>query len=160
MVALLSSSEITGCRVKPGVGVRREVAEKEAAETGSDGAVPVEDEEGPEIAAADDCERWRRERSAGLLRRSWLLDERWPGVWDRGIGGGLSWTSSASYSSEGGGRVSDGNTGAILCERTTLMFCGDSGALSCPGALAWSAIVGSNDHVPNIDKGEATWTSA
>jgi hypothetical protein len=77
-----------------GVGCLVEAAEKEAAERGSDGVIPAE-EEADVIAAPDDCERWRRVRSAGLLRRSWLLDERWPGVCDRGTGGALSWISAS-----------------------------------------------------------------
>lgn len=47
--------------------------------------------------------------------------------------------------------MSVGDTWAIFCERTTLMFCGDCGGRSRPPALAWSAIEGSNDHFPNID---------
>ncbi|KAH6853625.1 hypothetical protein B0I37DRAFT_359808 [Chaetomium sp. MPI-CAGE-AT-0009] len=129
-----SFSAMAGGRFMVGVGCFVEAAEKEAAERGSDGVIPAE-EEGV-IAAVDDCERWRRVRSAGLLRRSWLLEERWPGVCDRGgMGGALSW-ASASYSSEGGGRESVGDTGAILCERTTLMFCGACGSPSRPSALA------------------------
>ena len=49
-----------------------------------------------------------------------------------------------------------GDTGAILCERMILMFCGDCGCLSRPAALAWSGIVRSNDHVPNIDNRDAS----
>ena len=119
--------------------------EKEAAGAGTesdgDGAIPAEEAEEGVIAAADDCERWRMAMSAGLLRRSWLLDERWPGVCDRGSGGARSWASPVALSSsEGGGRVSVGDTGAIFCERTTLMFCGGGGSLSRAAPLAWSAI--------------------
>jgi hypothetical protein len=49
-----------------------------------------------------------------------------------------------------------GDTGAILCERMILMFCGDCGCLSRPAALAWSAIVWSNDHFPNIGNRDAS----
>jgi hypothetical protein len=47
----------------------------------------------------------------------------------------------------------------IFCDRTTFDLCGDGGggALSRPppavAALAWSAIVGSNDHFSNIKSG-------
>lgn len=44
-------------------------------------------------AAADseleDCDRWRIDSSEGLRLRSWLLDDRWPGVWLRTGGMGL-----------------------------------------------------------------------
>ena len=50
--------------------------------------------------AAADWDRWRRLSSALLLlllwRRSWLLEERWPGVCERGIGGARSWASLTS----------------------------------------------------------------
>ena len=49
--------------------------------------------------------------------------------------------------------------GAIRCERTTLLLDGDDGARSRPTppgppplALAWSAIVGSYDHVSDVQK--------
>jgi len=49
--------------------------------------------------------------------------------------------------------------GAIRCERTTLLLDGDDGARSRPTppgppplALAWSAIVGSYDHVSDVNK--------
>ena len=63
-----SFSAMAGGRFIVGVGCLVEAAEKEAAERGSDGVIPA-DETGV-IAVADDCERWRRVRSAGLLRRS------------------------------------------------------------------------------------------
>ena len=60
VIAASSSSAMIGCRVKVGVGVfvvvEVEVAEKEAAEVGSEGGSAPDDEEGV-IAAADDCER-------------------------------------------------------------------------------------------------------
>lgn len=37
------------------------------------------------VTATEDCDRCRMDSSDGLRRRSWLLDERWPGVWLRGI---------------------------------------------------------------------------
>lgn len=36
---------------------------------------------------ADDWDRWRMDSSDALRRRSWLLDEWWPGVWLRIMGG-------------------------------------------------------------------------
>jgi hypothetical protein len=87
-----------GCRAKVemGVGVFVEEAEKEA-DGGlvREGVMPDDEEEGVP-AAAEDCARWRTTRSAGLLRRSWLLDERWPGVCDRGIRGARSGSSETS----------------------------------------------------------------
>jgi hypothetical protein len=142
-------SAMLGCRVEVGVGVFVEDTEKEAAGVDSSEVTP-DDEEGV-IVAAEDCERWRMAMSAGLLRRSWLLEERWPGVCDRGIRGVRSCASAASWSSEGGGRGLVGDTWAIFCERTTLMFCGDCGGLSRPAALPWSAMVRSNGHVLNTD---------
>jgi hypothetical protein len=142
-------SAMLGCRVEVGVGVFVEAAGKEAAGAVSDDVRP--DEEDGVIEAAEDCERWRMAMSAGLLRRSWLLDERWPGVCDRGIGGVRSSASSASWSSESGGRESVGDTWAIFCERTTLMCWGDCGGRSRPAALAWSAMVRSNDHFLSPD---------
>jgi hypothetical protein len=139
-----------GCRVEVGIGAFVE-DRKEAAGVESDEVTP-DDEEGV-MAAADDCDRWRMAMSAGLLRRSWLLEERWPGVCDRGIGGVRSSAASGpSWSSVGGGRGLVGDTWAIFCERTTLMlFCGDCGGLSRPAALAWSAMVRSNDHLLDTD---------
>jgi hypothetical protein len=86
---------MVGCRVGVGIGDFEDEAEKEDAGGLSEGVIPDEEDEGV-IAAAEDCERWRTAMSAGLLRRSWLLEERWPGVCDRGIGGARSWTSTAS----------------------------------------------------------------
>lgn len=141
-----SSSAIIGGRMIVGVDVFVESEVDEAAEAGSE----RED---------DDCERWRIERSVGLLRLSWFfeVEERWPGVCDRGIGGARSGTSSASSSSIAGGeRGSAAGTGAILCDRMMFMSCGKCGCRSRPTALAWSAIVGSNDHIPDIDTA-TTW---
>ncbi len=76
-------------------------------------------------AAEDECERWRMERSEGLRRRSWLLVARWPGVWLRGSGGALSWTSPSSSPSSAetaSGRGSVGDVAWIFCDRTTLVF--------------------------------------
>jgi hypothetical protein len=67
-------SAMLGCRVEVGVGVFVEDTEKEAAGVDSSEVTP-DDEEGV-IVAAEDCERWRMAMSAGLLRRSWLLEER------------------------------------------------------------------------------------
>lgn len=143
-----------------GVGVLAEGMEKEACEAES------EADAGAEPTVADDCERWRIESSEGLRRRSWLLDARWPGVCERGIGGARSCDSvlSSKSSDDCGGRASVGDVaGAILCDRTTFDLCGDCGALSRaappptlptpspPLAAAWSAIVGSYDHFSNIN---------
>lgn len=40
--------------------------------------------EGELVTAAEDCDRCLIESSDGLRRRSWLLEERWPGVRLRG----------------------------------------------------------------------------
>lgn len=116
-------------------------------------------EAGAERVAAD-WERCRIESSEGFRRRSWLLEARWPGVWDRGIGGVRSCASLVSSESAAGagGRASTGDVegAAILCDRTTLSFWGEDRARSRAGApwagpgpplaAAWSAIVGSYDH--------------
>jgi hypothetical protein len=79
------------------------------------------------------------ESSEGFRRRSWLLEARWPGVWDRGIGGVRSCASllmsSGSVVGSGGGRVSMGEVdgAAIRWERMTLSFWGDDGARSRAG---------------------------
>jgi hypothetical protein len=56
---------------------------KEAAEMCREVGTAADDDEEVAVVVggvADDCERWRTAISAGLWRRSWLLDERWPGV--------------------------------------------------------------------------------
>ncbi len=75
------------CRDKVGVVVLVEWIEEEADEAEREGGF-ADDDNGDEIVvAAADCARWRIAISEGLWRRSWLFDERWPGVWERGIGG-------------------------------------------------------------------------
>jgi hypothetical protein len=156
------SAVLLGCRAEVGVGVLELVVAKEACEADSWEADSAA-EAGAEPTAAEDCERWRMESSEGLRRRSWDLLERWPGVCDRGIGGARSRASLASSKRSAEDRVSTGDwaDGAIRCERTTFDFDGDDGARSRPDipgppplALAWSAIVGSYDHVSDVNNGE------
>jgi hypothetical protein len=92
------SVALLGCRAKVevGVGVFAEEAEKEAAGGLVREGVRPDDEEEGVTAAAEDCARWRTASSAGLLRRSWLLEARWPGVCERGIGGARSGSSETS----------------------------------------------------------------
>jgi len=121
------------------VAMVKDVVEEEA-----EGTI-VEDEEMLD-AAADDCDRWRMAISVGLSvgRRSWLLDDKWPGVCERGIGVARSEDSAESQrSEEGGGRMSAGDViGVFLARRSW----DDCGGLSRAAALAWSAIVGSRNH--------------
>jgi hypothetical protein len=114
---------------------------------------------------ADDCERCRIDNSDGFRLPppppppAWLLDDRCPGVWERGIGGArscrsLSLSTSASSNAVCGRRGSMGDVAsAIFCDRTTFVLTGDCCSLSRPAAaaaaadpLAWSAIVRPYDH--------------
>jgi len=83
-------------RLEVGVGVLLGAIEKEEAGRGDaeewESAIVVDE------LAAEDTERCLSARSAFCCccRRSWLLDERWPGVWERGIGGARSSMGPAS----------------------------------------------------------------
>lgn len=119
--------------------------------------------------------------SEGLRRRSWLLDERWPGVCERGIGGARSWACArwwvgislvSNSGVEGrwgvGARASVGElTLDIFWERMIFVLCGDCSvsSLSRPiipaeAALAWSAIVGWSYHFLHIQPAEYSFYSA
>ncbi|POS68477.1 hypothetical protein DHEL01_v213129, partial [Diaporthe helianthi] len=90
----------------------------------------------------------------GLRLETWLLEERWPGVWLRGTGGARSgadeswWpsyrgrgvgTSARSEEGEGGGDWPE-VAADIFWERTIFDLRGDV-CLSSLGLAAWSAIV-------------------
>ena len=96
---------------------------------------------------AADCDRWRMDSSDGLRRRSWLLVERWPGVWLRGRVAALS-LASFSSSSVAGGFCSTGDTGRILWARMILVLTGERGL--SPDLLDWSAIVPWHAHEGHI----------
>lgn len=121
-----------------GPGVRTDGDMEKVAEEGWLLAPAVEREAemltGP-TPAAEDWDLWRMDSSEGLRRRSWLLEERWPGVWLRGICGARSRASSASapvwYEEDGRGSVGE-VTLAIFCERMTLFLSGEWGVLDLP----------------------------
>lgn len=83
-----------------------------------------------------DWDRCRGDTSAAFFRRSWLLVDRWPGVWLRGSSFGGSESSGISC-----GRPSVGDICMIWCGRTFFVLADDLDAFSRSDDLEESAIV-------------------